>query len=154
MGHDANQRREVTEDTDDLPVFFQNQFAPVVAKLHRGHRLDEQRCASVGSVVNDAGDTVTHLRLDRHDQSVSAHRDDWVLKGVASCRGLDKVVQRFGHGLVSMAHLISQYAQCRRRVVHHIASSPDLRAHLALKLLQVRDHLGDVRHQRGLIFCP
>ena len=67
---------ETAQDALDLALLFDLQLTPGVRKVDDGERLDEQRGAAGGDVVDDAADLAAEVGLDRHDVAAVAQGDD------------------------------------------------------------------------------
>ncbi len=78
-GVGGNERRQLVEDPLDLGLGRELRFPPGIAELDGNERLDEERLAAAGRVVDDALDLRAGLRLDWHHVAAVAERDDRVL---------------------------------------------------------------------------
>jgi len=84
------------QDALDLLFLLRRPLLQVVARLHHRHRLDEQRRAACGLVVNQPGDIGAALGLDRQHIAAVALGDDGVLQ-ILGLLAPQKGVQLFAH---------------------------------------------------------
>ena len=83
LGLAADERRQLVEDPLDLRRFGHLGLAPGIAQLDGNQRLDEQRLAAAGGVVDDALHAAPGVRPDRHHVAAVAQRDDRFLERAA-----------------------------------------------------------------------
>ena len=76
----------------------------LVVRFDDGERLDENRRAGRGGIVNEALDLVPIFLLDRNDIAAVAHRDDLLLKIFGICAAGDIFLQRIADFAVLRAH--------------------------------------------------
>ena len=95
-------------------------LAPGVAELDGDERLDEQRLAAAGRVVDDALDPAPRLGLDRDDVAPVAKRDDRLLEG--RCRAPRRRARRAApEPVVGDPDRRPEPAEPRRRGVEQLA---------------------------------
>ena len=71
---------EGEEDALDLLFFLGLQLLELVVRLHDAHRLDKERRARGGNVVDKAGQVAAVVGLDGHDEAPVALRDERLLQ--------------------------------------------------------------------------
>ncbi len=123
----GHERRQVVEDALLLHLDLELRLAPGVAQLDRDERLDEQRLAAAGLVMDDAPDLALGVCPDRDDVAAVAERDDGLLEGAAQLAAVDQLLQARAQPLVRDAHAASQAAQRRRGAVEDLARRIDAR---------------------------
>jgi hypothetical protein len=116
----AIERRQLVEDPLDLLLLRGLRLAPGVAELDRDHRLDEQRRAAAGRVVDDALDPGPRLGLDRDHVAAVAERDDRLLERAAQLRAHERV-EPPPQPVVRDTNRRPQPAEARRRGVEQLA---------------------------------
>ena len=122
----ADERRELVEDPLDLLLLRELRLAPGVAQLDDDERLDEQRLAAAGRVVDDALDPALRLGLDRHDVAAVPERDDRLLEGAAELDRADERVQPAPQAIEGDADGRAQPAQARRGGVEQLAGGVEV----------------------------
>ena len=81
---------EGEEDALDLLLLLGLQLLELVVRLHDAHRLNKERRAGGGNVVDKAGQVAAVLRLDGHDEAPVALRDERLLqRALVAGRGDD-----------------------------------------------------------------
>ena len=120
LGVRGDERRQLVEDPLDLLLLGRLRLPPGVAELDGDHRLDEQRRAAAGRVVDDALDPGPGLGLDRDHVAAVAERDDRLLERAAQLRA-DERVEPPPQPVVRDADRRPQPAEARRRGVEQLA---------------------------------
>ncbi len=134
LGLCGDERREVAQDPGDLVALGDLGLAQAVRVVDRRQRLDEQRLARAGGVVNDAGHAPPGRGLQRQDGAAAALGDEVVLEMLGDRRVVRDLAQALGQPPPALAQLAAQAAQRRRGRVLQIGAvlldrPPDLLGH-------------------------
>ena len=117
----ADQRGQLVEDPLDLLLLGELRLAPGVAELDDDERLDEQRLAAPGRVVDDALDPALRLGLHGHDVAPVPERDDRLLERAAELDRADEGVEPALQPVERDADRGPQAAEPRRGRVEQLA---------------------------------
>ena len=79
----TDRRREIGQDTDNLPPLFSLQFPDAVVGFHHFRRFDEHRLSGGRLVVYDTFDFPFHARGYRNDQAAVAHGGGYIFVDVS-----------------------------------------------------------------------
>ena len=85
-------------------------------------RLDEERLARVGGVVDDPGHAPAGTRLHREHRPAAAQGDELLLQVLAQLARADELLELVAHALPAGAQLAAQLAQLRRGVVAQVGA--------------------------------
>ncbi len=128
-------RGEGGEDLLLLLLLLDHQLPQRVVQAHDRLRLDEERGARGGLVVDDARHLALVLRLDGQAVPVAAHGDDVVLQ-VGRQRDIDHLLELLVDLVAGEADLPAHFAQSRARVIGDLLLGDDAAADLALQRAQ------------------
>ena len=76
----GNLRRKFLQDPLDLLLACKPHLPYCIVQLYRCERLDKKGCAARGLIMNDTGEIVSVLLLDRDDIALVTHSDNRFLK--------------------------------------------------------------------------
>ena len=76
----GNLRRKFLQDPLDLLLTCKPHLPHRIIQFYRCERLDKKGCAAGGLIVNDTGEIVSVLLLDRDDIALVTHSDNRFLK--------------------------------------------------------------------------
>ena len=149
----ADRGGEVGEDSLGLLALGPRRLRLAVAELDDLERLDEERLARAGGVVDDALHAAPRARLQREHRPPAALRDEVLLQVLADARRAREPPQLLDDGVAETAQLLSKAAQEWRGVVAQVGAvvldaAPDLlreRGEIGV------DRRGDLVQERGLL---
>ena len=142
--------RELLQDPGDLRLLIHFELAQVVVQHDDRLRLDEQRLPACALVMDDARDLPLALRLDRHDISAVAHRDDGVLQICAGLLAVNEMVHADLDCFVLLSDLAADIAEFRARRIAHFILGQDAAVDLILKPAEHPDDLAHALDERDL----
>ena len=118
-------RGECAQNPVDLRFLGGNELLELVADLHDGHRLHEDRRTRGGLIVDDARHHAAVFLLDRQHIAVGAHGDDGLLEVFLRGRAVDHAIEPLADALVAGAHLAADGEQLRARAVGDLLLTED-----------------------------
>ena len=136
----ADGGRQLAQDPLDLLALGARRLGLAVRELDDVERLDEERLARVGGVVDDPGHAAAGARLDGEHGAAAAQGDEVLLQVLAQVARADELLELVADALAAGAELAAELAQLRGRVVAQVG---------AVLLDGAVDRLRD-RRQRGV----
>ena len=118
----ADRGRQLAQDPRDLVALGALRLTEPVRVLDDGERLDEERLARAGAVVDDAGHAPARGRPDREHGPPRARRDEVVLQVLAQPGVTREALEPLGQPRTSLAKLAAEAAKRRRRTVAQVRS--------------------------------
>ena len=116
---------ELGEDALDLGLFLRAELAQLVVRLHGRHRLDEERRAGTGNIVDEPRYRALVLGLDGHDIALGARGDDGFLQRLGIARRGDDLLQRVMDSRAGRADQSADGGQLRRSRVRDLVLPDD-----------------------------
>ena len=110
---------KLKENPLDFIRFQPLQQPQLVVRFDDGERLDENRRAGRGSIVNKTFDLIPVFLLDRNDIAAVAHRDNLLLKVFGVCAAGDVFLQRVADFAVLRAHFAPDFIELVARGIGH-----------------------------------
>ena len=135
----ADGGRELPQDPLDLLTLRARRLRLAVGELDDVERLDEERLAGVGRIVNDPGHASAGARLDGQHGAAAAESDELLLQVLAELARADELLELVAHALPPGPELAAQLAELRRGVVAQVG---------AVLLDRSVDRLGHARERR------
>src|SRR5207249_6693649 len=117
--------RELVEDASHFGALRELRLAQRVVRLEDLERLDEDRGAARGLIVDDPLHRAAHLRLDRNDVAAATLGHELLLQHPRELRGAQQPVQALLQARLRRAQRRAQRAQAWARSVEHLARSRD-----------------------------
>ena len=136
----ADGGRQLAQDPLDLLALGARRLGLAVRELDDVERLDEERLARVGGVVDDPGHAAAGARLDGEHGPPAAEGDEVLLQVLAQVARADELLELVADALTADTELAAELAQLRGRVVAQVG---------AVLLDRPVDRLRD-RSQRGI----
>ena len=118
----ADGGRELPQDPLDLLALRARRLRLAVRELDDVERLDEERLAGVGRVVDDPGHAPAGARLHRQHGPAAAEGDELLLQVLAQLARADELLELVAHALPPGAELAAQLAELRRGVVAQVGA--------------------------------
>ena len=109
----ADRGRQLAQDPLDLLALGARRLGLAVRELDDVERLDEERLAGVGGVVDDAGHASACARLHGEDGAAAALGDEVLLEVLAQVARADELLELVAHPLAPGAQLATELAQLR-----------------------------------------
>ena len=110
----ADRRRQLAQDAQHLLALGARHLGVLVRHLDELERLDEDRLAGVGDVVDDPRHAAARARAHGEDGPAAALGDEVLLQVVAQRRRAREPAQLLGGALLVVAQLLAQAAQLGR----------------------------------------
>ena len=104
----ADRRRQLAQDAQHLLALGARHLGVLVRHLDELERLDEDRLAGVGDVVDDPRHAAARARAHREDGPAAALGDEVLLQVVAQRRRAREPAQLLGGALLVVAQLLAQ----------------------------------------------
>ena len=120
LGAGAHGGRELAQDPRDLVALGALRLTEPVRVLDDGERLDEERLARAGAVVDDAGYAPARRRAQREHGPPRARRDEVVLQVLAQVGVTREALEPLGQPRTSLAKLSAEAAERRRGAVAQV----------------------------------
>ena len=120
LGARAHGGRELAQDPRDLVALGALRLAEPVRVLDDGERLDEERLARAGAVVDDAGHAPARRRPEREHGPPRARGDEVVLQVLAQVGVTREALEPLGQPRTSLAKLAAEAAKRRRGAVAQV----------------------------------
>ena len=141
--------RQCGQNAFDLLLLADQQLTQGVVRIDGGHRLDEERAARRGHIVDQTGNFTLVFALDRHNIAVAAQRDDRVTQILGKARRGDDLLQRILDLCALDAHMAADIRQLTAGRVGDLLLGEDGVRDLLLKIAIRRKLLKiDVQHSR------
>ena len=113
VGAGAHGGRELAQDPRDLVALCALRLTEPVRVLDDGERLDEERLARAGAVVDDAGHAPAGGRSEREHGPARARGDEVVLQVLAQLGVTREALEPLGQACASLPELAAEAAKCR-----------------------------------------
>ena len=120
LGAGAHGGRELAQDPRDLVALGALRLTEPVRVLDDGERLDEERLARAGAVVDDAGHAPARGRPEREHGPPRARGDEVVLQVLAQLGVTREALEPLGQPRTSLAKLAAEAAKRRRGTVAQV----------------------------------
>ena len=141
--------RQCGQNAFDLLFLADQQLTQGVVRIDGGHRLDEERAARRGHIVDQTGNFTLVFALDRHNIAVAAQRDDRVTQILGKARRGDDLLQRILDLCALDAHMAADIRQLAAGRVGDLLLGEDGVRDLLLKIAIRRKLLKiDIQHGR------
>ena len=149
----AHGGRQLAQDPLRLLALRARGLRLPVAQLGDLERLDEERLARIGGVVDDARHAAARAHLDGEHRPAAALRDEVLLEVLADAALAHELLEPVGDALTAGAELAAQLPQLRRGVVLEVGAVLLDRAvdRLGERLQRRVDRGGELAEERRLL---